>query len=89
MPTLDGVAVTAVLPAEGLIKLRSVLAVYPVGESTWWAGIRAGKYPKPVHIGVKSRAWRVTDIRALIESAPEAEPSVIVGGQPREAQLTA
>jgi predicted DNA-binding transcriptional regulator AlpA len=71
---LDGVPVTAVLPAEGLVKLATVLSVYPVGESTWWAGIKAGTYPRPVHIGVKGRAWRVSDIRALIRAAADAEP---------------
>ena len=54
------------LPPEGLVRLRTVLSVFPVGESTWWAGIKSGRFPKPVHIGVKSRAWRVADIRALI-----------------------
>jgi prophage regulatory protein len=70
--TIDGMPVTAVLPAEGLVKLQTVLQVYPVGESTWWEGVREGRYPKPVHIGVKSRAWRVADIRRLIAAAEPA-----------------
>lgn len=55
-----------ILPAEGLIRLPTVLSVYPVARSTWWKGIREGRYPPPVRIGAKSVAWRVNDIRRLI-----------------------
>ena len=41
----------------------------PVSKSTWWAGIKSGRYPKPVKLGPRITAWRVEDIRALIESA--------------------
>lgn len=43
-------------------------AVIPVGRSTWWAGVKSGRYPKPVKLGPRITAWRVEDIRALIES---------------------
>jgi predicted DNA-binding transcriptional regulator AlpA len=61
-----------VLPADGLVRLSQVLAVYPVGKSTWWAGIRSGRYPKALKLGPRMSAWRVEDIRALIAQA-EAE----------------
>jgi prophage regulatory protein len=60
------------LPAEGLVKLLIVLRVFPVGQSTWWRGVADGKYPAPVRIGARSVAWRASDIRKLIESAPLA-----------------
>jgi predicted DNA-binding transcriptional regulator AlpA len=65
----------ATLPAEGFIRLRDVLRVIPVSEAAWWAGIRCGKYPPPVHLGAQSGAWRVDDIRALIKATSEAKPS--------------
>jgi prophage regulatory protein len=64
--------VSAVLPSEGLVRLSTVLRVFPVGESSWWRGIADGKYPAPVRIGARSVAWRASDIRKLIESAPLA-----------------
>jgi len=41
-------------------------AIVPVGRSTWWAGIKAGRLPKPVKLGPRITAWRVEDIRTLI-----------------------
>ncbi|WP_246499010.1 helix-turn-helix transcriptional regulator [Microvirga soli] len=41
----------------------------PVSRSTWWAGIKDGRYPKPVKLGPRITAWRVEDIRALIAGA--------------------
>jgi predicted DNA-binding transcriptional regulator AlpA len=58
-----------VLPATGFLRLPEVLHFYPVSKSTWWAGIRQGKFPKPVRIGERAVAWRAEHIRALIEAA--------------------
>jgi len=54
----------------GFLRLSSILAPrgpIPVSKSTWWAGIKAGRYPKPVKLGPRITAWRIEDIRALIE----------------------
>ena len=65
------------LPSAGYVRLRQVIgdpkakppipAVIPVGKSTWWDGVRSGRFPKPVKLGPRITAWRVEDIRALIE----------------------
>jgi len=56
------------LPETGFVRLPHVLKVYPVSKSTWWAGIKEGRYPKPVKLGPKITAWRVEDIRTLIDT---------------------
>jgi predicted DNA-binding transcriptional regulator AlpA len=58
------------LPETGFLRIGSVLAPrgpIPVSKSTWWAGVRTGRYPKPVKLGPRITAWRVEDIRDLIE----------------------
>jgi len=58
------------LPETGFLRLSSILAPdgpVPVSKSTWWQGIQQGRYPKPVKLGPRITAWRVEDIRALIE----------------------
>jgi prophage regulatory protein len=55
------------LPLEGFIRLRDVLRLVPVSKSSWWAGIKSGRYPKGVHLGPHTTAWRVEDIRRLME----------------------
>ena len=55
------------LPAEGFAKLPAILHAVGVSKSAWYRGVKDGVYPKSVHLGKRSVAWRVSDIRALIE----------------------
>ena len=58
------------LPRTGFLRLPSIIGPkgpIPVSKSTWWAGVRSGRFPKPVKLGPRITAWRVEDIRALIE----------------------
>ena len=71
------------LPETGYLRIKQILgdpkaeppipAVIPVSKSTWWAGVASGRYPKPVRsLGQRITAWRVEDIRALIEASNNA-----------------
>lgn len=66
------------LPETGYLRLSQIIgnpkanppipALIPVGKSTWWEGVKTGRYPKPTKtLGRRITAWRVEDIRALIE----------------------
>jgi predicted DNA-binding transcriptional regulator AlpA len=55
------------IPSTGFMRLPAVLAVIPVSKSTWWAGVKTGRYPKAVKLGERITAWRAEDIRTLIE----------------------
>lgn len=52
-----------------LLRLPEVLRRYPVSKSKWYSGIKAGDYPAPVAIGPRNKAWRSSDIDALIADA--------------------
>ena len=59
-------------PPTGFVRLTSILAPQgpiPVGRSTWWAGVKIGRFPKPVKLGPRTTAWKVEDIRSFIETA--------------------
>jgi predicted DNA-binding transcriptional regulator AlpA len=59
------------LPAAGFVRLASILAPtgpIPVSKSTWWSGVRSGRFPTPVKLGPRITAWRVEDIRQLIDA---------------------
>ena len=59
------------LPPTGLVRLKQILGPVgpiPVSKSTWWAGVKDGRYPKPIKIGPRSTAWNVDDIRQLIQN---------------------
>jgi prophage regulatory protein len=70
------------LPETGYLRIWQIIgkpatatapaipAIIPVSKSTFWAGCRSGRYPAPVRtLGDRITAWRVEDIRALIEPA--------------------
>ena len=64
-------------PSVGYVRLSQILGdpkadppvppVIPVSKSTWWGGVRDGRFPRPVKLGPRISAWRVADIRRLIE----------------------
>ena len=66
------------LPETGFIRLPQIIgnknseppipAIIPVSKSSFWAGVKTGRYPKPHKIGARCTAWRVEDIRAYIDS---------------------
>lgn len=68
------------LPETGYLRLSQIIGdrkaappippIIPVSKSTWWAGVKAGRYPQPVRsLGKRITAWRVEDIRALIQNS--------------------
>ncbi|WP_312451752.1 AlpA family phage regulatory protein [Comamonas sp.] len=52
---------------EKLLKLNAVLTRFPVSRSTWYNGIKNGRFPAPIKIGLRGCAWRKSDIDALID----------------------
>lgn len=59
------------LPQTGLLRIRQILSPegpIPVSKSTWWAGVKDGRFPKPMKLGARVTVWRVEDIRELIEN---------------------
>jgi predicted DNA-binding transcriptional regulator AlpA len=62
-------------PETGLVRLSQILAPagpIPVSKSTWWDGVKDGRFPKPQKLGPRTTVWKVADIRALYETPAEA-----------------
>ena len=65
------------LPETGYLRLSQIIGnpkadppippLIPIGKSTWWAGVKSGRFPKPVKLTPRTTAWRVEDVRALID----------------------
>lgn len=73
-------ALPPTLPATGFLRLSNIIgkrpsandpqgipALVPVSRATWWAWVKAGRAPAAVRLGPNTTAWRVEDIRALIQ----------------------
>ncbi|MDD2465467.1 MAG: AlpA family phage regulatory protein [Desulfobulbus sp.] len=66
------------LPPTGFLRLKQIIGdkksnpptppIIPVSSSTWWAGIKTGRYPAPIKLSERCTAWRVEEIRALLDS---------------------
>jgi len=65
------------IPNTGYLRLSQILGnaktppLIPVGKSTWWAGVKSGRYPKPVKLSERCTAWRAEDILSLIQKLAE------------------
>jgi prophage regulatory protein len=56
------------LPETGYLRLSQIIpSIIPVSKSTWWAGVKDGRYPRPVKLSPRCTAWRVESIIELIE----------------------
>lgn len=66
----------ALLPATGFLRLPQIIGkptacppiapIIPVSRSSWWAGVKTGRFPKPIKLGPRTTVWRVEDIVELI-----------------------
>lgn len=41
-------------------------AIIPVCKTTWWAGVKSGRFPKPVKLSPRVTVWRASEVFALI-----------------------
>jgi prophage regulatory protein len=60
------------LPETGFVRLPTILACIPISRSSWWLGVKQGRYPRQVRLGSRISVWRVEDIRSLIENPERA-----------------
>lgn len=73
------------LPETGFLRLPQIIGdpdanppippIIPVKKSCWWAGVKTGRFPPAVKLGVRVTAWRVEDIRAWVSSASRGSVS--------------
>lgn len=54
------------IESKRLLRLPQVLRLFPVSRSTFWAGVKTGKYPKPQRLSARCVAWFESDILAMI-----------------------
>ena len=71
------------LPETGFLRLPQIIGssttppLIPFSRSSFLAGVKDGRYPRSFKLGPRTTAWRVEDIRALIEklaSGGEVQP---------------
>jgi predicted DNA-binding transcriptional regulator AlpA len=68
----------AALSDKGFLRICQIIGnpkanppiepLIPIGKSTWWLGVKSGKFPQPVKLGARTTAWRISDIQKLMDS---------------------
>lgn len=66
------------MPENRLLRLPQIIGdpkadppippIIPVSKSTWWAGVKSGRFPKPIKLGPRTTAWALSSILALCEN---------------------
>lgn len=59
-------------PDDRFIKITECIKIIPVAKSTWWAGIKDGRFPKPVKIGGNT-FWRYSDVLKTVRKDSTAQ----------------
>lgn len=62
------------IPETGFVRLSQIMEVIPLGKTSWWAGVKSGRFPKPIKLSERCTAWKAEDIRDLIKHISEGEP---------------
>ena len=64
----NGSRLLGTLPETGYVRRSQLIpAIFPFSSATLWRKVKAGTFPQPVKLGPRITAWRVDDIRELIE----------------------
>lgn len=58
----------ASLPKDGMSRLAQLLPFLPIGKSTVWAWVKAGKFPQPIKLSPTVTVWRNSDIHTWLNS---------------------
>ena len=77
------IAQSSMLPSAGYLRLSQIIGrpkanppvpgIIPVSASTWWASVKSGKFPTPVKLSANITAWKISDIRALMDRIDDQE----------------
>lgn len=55
-------------PAQGFLRQSQIVGkIIPVGATTLWRWVNAGKFPKPIKLSERVTAWRCEDVRAWMD----------------------
>lgn len=72
------------LPKTGFLRLPQIIgnpkadppipALIPISKSSWWKGVKEGRFPASLKLSARTTVWRAADIYKLIEGNGEVQP---------------
>jgi len=52
-------------------KKKGITPIVPVSKSTWWAGVKSGKYPAGRKLSPKITVWLNSEVQAVVDNFVE------------------
>ena len=53
---------------RGAKRVRpEIPGLLPIAKSTWWAGVKSGKFPQPIRLPGRVTVWRMSEIEAWLD----------------------
>ena len=59
------------IPEFGFLRLNDVLRIIPVSKTTWYNGVRSGRFPRGIRLSKNIVVWRIEDIKNLVKQIEE------------------
>ena len=59
-------------PTDMLVRIDKIVGpegLIPISRSAFYQGIKEGIYPKPVRLGKRTSAWRMSELMLIIQAA--------------------
>ncbi|MBE0435643.1 MAG: AlpA family phage regulatory protein [Methylomicrobium sp.] len=57
------------IPDDALLRRSQFIpSIIPICPTSWYLGVKSGRYPAPVRLGPRSVAWRASDIKKLVQN---------------------
>lgn len=60
------------LEDDQLIPLNDVLQLLRISKSSWWAGVKSGRFPAPIRLSAKTVRWSRSQILQIVQQGMEA-----------------
>jgi prophage regulatory protein len=53
---------------DKLIRLNELSEQFSIPKSTIWHWVKTGQFPKPIKLGIRFTAWRVSELNAWLDA---------------------
>ncbi len=48
-------------------KKKGIKPIIPVSRSTWFDGVKDGRFPKPIHLSARRTVWFKSDVLTFLD----------------------
>jgi len=72
------------LEDKALLRLPRVLSLVGVSRSSWWEGVKTGRFPAAIKVSPRVTTWRASEIAELLDrlagraETPDAPSRMVV-----------